>query len=290
MALLAFEAVARHHSFSRAAQQLNLTQGAISRQVQSLESFLDSVLFERLPGRVQLTAEGEEYLQRIQPALQTLESATLQLKLGQRRERVLSLACPPTFGSLLVIPHLPEFRLAHPNVMVHIISKIGEIDLQREGVDIGIQLGPPSQPGVVGVALMPEPLVCVCSQAFAQQQGPFDHPEQLLQVPLLQLSSRPQLWPQWFAHQGLRLESQMWGPGFEHFPMLVQAARADLGVALLPEFVVAEEMRDETLMTLFEPCTPGDATYYLCYRQHQATREPLASSLAWLQDIFAARH
>lgn len=250
LSLQAFEAAARHGSFTRAAEELHVTQGAVSRQVQALEAFLGLPLFHRVRKRVGLTAAGEAYQAKVRPLMDRLEAATLELRAFKGAGGVLNLALLPTFGTKWLIPRMPAFGAAHPEVLVNFSTRIHAFDFEEEGLDAAIHYGPGAWPGARLDHLMDEEVVVVCSPELGMREG-LRTPSDLAGQTLLQMASRPQGWEEWLSGAGVQGIDGRRGPRFEHHLMAIQAALANLGVAVLPTFLVEEELRERRLVEPF---------------------------------------
>ena len=224
--LIAFEAAARLGSFTRAADQLNQTQGAISRQVAALEKQLGVRLFKRKHKTITLTEVGSSYARDISGILKELRRVTLKA-VTQTDNQLLNLAILPTFATKWLIPRLPDFLEKHPTITINFISKLDRFDLTQEDIHAAIHYGLPDWPNCSKEYLMAEQTVPVCSPIFLKQnriQGPKD----LMTLPLLHLESRPEAWSNWFSSYGF---SYMEAPvmQFEQFYIMTQAAMTNLG-------------------------------------------------------------
>ena len=250
-ALSCFEQTARFGSASRAAEELYLTQSAVSRQIQGLETWLGCKLFAREKQRLVLTPEGESYLQSIRPALDQLESATLTLLSGGSESGVLTVAAPPTFGSRCLIPLLPDFRAKYPDIAINFISRIGMPDFDREQIDIAVLFGEGKWSELDAHILHGEEMVPICSPQLVANLGRAPQPEDLRNFPLLHIATRPRGWADWLAASGLSDIDGENGPKFEHFTMAMQAAVAGLGVALLPTFAITDELATGRIIAPF---------------------------------------
>ncbi|WP_118135110.1 LysR family transcriptional regulator [Oceanicella sp. SM1341] len=280
-ALAAFEAVARLGSFTRAAAELDLTQGAISRQVLALEAQLGRPLFLRDGRRVALTPEGAEYAEEIRAALRQIRSASLGL-VANVRGGILNLAILPTFGTRWLMPRLPEFLEANPGITVNFATRIGRFDFAGTGLDAAIQIGQPDWPGADSTFLMTEDMVPVCAPGHREAHG-LSGPEDFARATLLHMASRPTAWERWFRDRGLQPPAEG-GMQFEQFAMVTQACMAGLGIALLPEFLIGQELRTGAL----ERMTPEgfrnrDAYYYVTPRA-RSTYAPARIFRDWLVD------
>ncbi|HEU4950578.1 MAG TPA: transcriptional regulator GcvA [Holophagaceae bacterium] len=280
-ALEAFEAAARHQSFTRAAAELHVTQGAVSRQVQGLEAQLGLALFHRIRQRIRLTPAGEAYLAKVRPALDRLEAATLELKASGGAGGVLNLAVLPTFATKWLIPRIPAFTAAHPEILVTFTTRIQAFDFDEEPeLDAAIHYGEGVWPGARLEPLMDERVVAVCAPALA---AALHAPGDLAGQTLLQLLNRPQGWEEWLAAAGAPEVDGRRGPRFESHLMVIQAALAGLGLAVLPDFLVADELAAGRLVEPF----PGLAaksrrSYWLATPERAQDLPALAAFRAWL--------
>ena len=280
-ALAAFEAAARHGSFTRAAEELNVTQGAVSRQVGQLERGLGVALFERAKKRVSLTAAGAAYAADIRDGLSRLAAATVSAMAFRGAAGVLNLASLPTFGTRWLIPRLPRFTEAHPGITINFASKLVPFDFGREPLDAAIHFGAPIWPGARLHRLMGEEIVPVASPALVARFGLAD-PADLLKVPLLQQSTRPRAWANWLERQGLPPQRALMGPRFEQFAMVAQAAVAGLGLAIVPRFLVEEELRSGALVIPVDRPVAGEEGYYLVYPVEKAGLPTVTAFRDWL--------
>lgn len=276
-ALAAFEAAARHGSFTRAAEELNLTQGAVSRQVAHLEQVLGVALFERVRQRVSLTPAGGAYAADIRDGLSRIAAATVSTMAFRGAAGVLHLAILPTFGTRWLIPRLPRFTEAHPGITINFATKLVPFDFSREPLDAAIHFGDPVWPGAKLHRLMGEEIVPVAAPALVARLR-IAEPADMLHAPLLQQSTRPRAWANWLGQQGLPPSRALMGPRFEQFAMVSQAAVAGLGLAIVPRFLVEEELRAGSLVIPFDLPVTGSEGYYLVYPE---ARERLPAVIAF---------
>lgn len=265
-ALTCFEAAARHGSFTRAAQELVLTQGAISRQVAALESFLGVALFKRSQHGMTLTPAGEDYARQISRRLDGLERDTLDLMGRQGQGDAVTLATVPTFANRWLIPRLPLLAAQHPELTVHIEVRTRPFLFTDSGVDAALYAGTPEQVqqwvGVQAHRLLSEQVVPVCSPALLAGQ-PTLTPAELALRPLLQQATRPEAWRQWFDAQGVDAPHAMAGPRYELFSMQTAAATHGLGVALMPTLLVEPELRAGTLVVACDRVHSSGRHYHM---------------------------
>lgn len=279
--LLAFDASARHLSFTRAAQDLYLTQSAVSRQVQALETLLGVPLFVREQRKIALTGAGAAYHREVAVALQRIRSGSLQAIASRSGSGSLHLAALPTFASKWLLPRLNDFYRRHPGILVHVHSRIGQFDLDQAGMDAAIGVGDGSWPGLVSHRLMDEVLLPVISPALRREhelQSPADLAAHLLLV----VATRSSAWYRWFEQQGLPTHQLHMGPQFELTSHLIQAVASGMGVGLLPHFLVQDELDNGTLEVAFDVPLASGYTYYLFVRPEQLLLPSVATFSDWL--------
>ncbi|NMM28792.1 MAG: transcriptional regulator GcvA [Glaciimonas sp.] len=277
--LIAFETAARYLSFTRAAHELHLTQGAVSRQVAILEEYLGTKLFERIQRRLVLTEAGREYALQVSAILQQIEMATFQAMTHNNAIGVLKLAILPTFGIKWLIPRLPKFTAAHPDVLLNLSTEVLPFDFSQRQVDAAIHFGEPDWPGAVMVRLMGEEMVPVCSRALSKQAS---RVSDLARMTLLQHTTRPQAWRDWFDHVGVDCPNALFGPRFEQLSMVIQAAVAGLGIALMPKFLVETEIRLGQLLVPFPIAVKSAQSYYLTYPEKNAGKPAVIKFRDWI--------
>ena len=278
--LLAFDSAARTGSFSAAARELNLTQGAISRQIHALENQLDVNLFKRVGKTVQLTEMGKIYVQEIHAALRTIRNASLDA-ITSPLSGILNLAVLPTFGTRWLMPRFPSFLKKHPDITVNFVTKLTPFDFQSENLHSAIHFGEPDWPNTISTFLMGEKAVPVCSPNF-QEQHPIKNAKDMSSLPLLHLTSRPNAWKDWFALNNIVLP-QNHGMLFEQFSIVIQAALASIGMALLPIFLIQSELdRGELVIIQDIPLQSGSSAYYLVTPTDKSEYAPVMAFRNWL--------
>ncbi len=280
-ALVAFEASARLGSFTRAAEELNLTQGAISRQIKLLEDQLGITLFERVRQRIIITEAGAYYAGEIRQTLDRFAAATAQAISFRTAGGILRLGLLPTFGTKWLIPRLPDFFDRHRGVTINFSSHIRQVDFQRDFLDAAVHFGDPEWPGVVLHRLFGEELVPVASPKLIKREK-IKKPEDLSQSTLLVQATRPEAWTKWFNHAGLQAVEPPSMLVFEQFAMVSQAAIAELGVALVPKMLVKEEVASGELVELFDLSIIDSKAYFLAYPRERANYPPLVAFRDWL--------
>lgn len=249
-ALPAFEEAARHLSFSAAARELNLTHGAISRQMKSLEAHLGVRLFRRLNRRVELTEAGEAFLPAARTALDVVEASAARLA-AATRHGPLVVSCLPTLMMRWLIPRLYDFNARHPSIDVRLSASSAPVDFAREGVDVAIRIGSASWPdGIEAHAFMKEEIGPVCSPGLLQRRK-LRRPDDLAVHALLHTETRADAWADWLTRSGTKAVDVSKGQRFEHFYFLLEAAVAGLGVAVAPKPLIMEDLRLGRLVAPF---------------------------------------
>lgn len=279
---MAFEAVSRHLSVSRAAEELALTQSAVSRQIRQLEIQLGLALFHRVRQRLVLTDAGRVYAVQVQKGLQQLSEATQTTMAQKTGCGQLNLAVLPTLASRWLIPHLGNFAEKYPDITVNFVARTEPFLFDGTHLDAAIHFGRPVWTGAICEFLMHEEVVAVCSEDFQRRQAVY-LAEDLYRVVLLQQSTRPTQWVQWFEHAGVKCPHALRGPSHEHFSMMAQAAVAGLGVALLPRILIESELASGALVEIGVRALVSTQAYYFVYPENRAQNMAVQSMRAWLQ-------
>ncbi|WP_062563146.1 LysR substrate-binding domain-containing protein [Paracoccus aminovorans] len=269
-------------SASRAAEALNLTQSAVSRAIRTLEERLGVRLFRRVRQRLILSDAGRALVRDSREILDRLErSARMVMSFGDGGE-VLRLAALPTFAAMWLIPRLPDFARIHPQVSIDLTAALGPVDFADSPFDAALQRAEFARPGARVTPLVRENLVVVAAPGLV---GPADpEPAALMRWPLIQQATRPELWSDWFALAGVDAFDRMRGPRLQHFDMVIAAAQAGLGIALLPDIFAAAALRAGSLRQVSPLVLPGRWPYGLIRPQGQDSAA-LAAFAAWLERI-----
>ncbi|MBX9763444.1 MAG: LysR family transcriptional regulator [Pseudomonadaceae bacterium] len=280
-ALIAFESAARHQSFTKAAQELSLTQGAVCRQIAALEAFLNVELFRRSRRGVLLTEAGQSYAKRVAGQLDAVERDTLAV-MGQQGAMSIELAVVPTFGTQWLLPRLKDFQRLHPEITVNLTNRTRPFLFADTAFDAAVYFGDGDWSGTRAHLLMGENPMPVCSPALLNGQAQLSA-EQIAQLPLLQQTTRPYAWRQWFSAQGLNTPRDMAGPRYELFSMLAQAAIHEMGVALIPPFLIRRELAEgQLVVALDQALTDDDRAYYLIVPERKSESAALNAFRDWL--------
>lgn len=305
-ALRGFDAAARHLSFTKAAEELNLTQGAVSRQVKELELHLGQELFHRFTRRIELTAEGKQFFQSVETMLDELERAAGRF--SRRRDRAtLTVSVLPTIASVWLMPRLHIFTSQHPEIELRVVSSIEPADLLAHEADVAIRVGrlpgrhyERHQPrieltmltrwdGVHADELFPDRLVPVCSPGLIGEREVT--PADLVRWPLIHTSTRRHAWPDWLKAYGIRAAIEIEPTlQFGHFFMSLDAARQGRGIALVPDIVLAHQ---DGMRGLVMPVAGGldsAGEYYLLIHETRLDERHVQQFRSWaLAEAFRAR-
>ncbi|QGP78537.1 LysR substrate-binding domain-containing protein [Sphingobium sp. CAP-1] len=279
-ALIAFEAAVRHGGFSRAGEEIGLTQSAVSRQIAQLEDWLQTPLFDRIGRRVRLNEAGRAYADDLLPALDSIRRASARAS-ARPSQTALRVATLPSFGMRWLAPRLPQLTARHPDLVIDFAARSQPFDFGHEDFDAAVHFGVPQDwPGVAMDFLFREEAVPVCAPAWLAAH-PLRDPADLLHAPLLSQSSRRDAWARWLNAAGVDAASLSPGPAYEHFLMLAQACAAGAGVALIPSFLIRPELEAGTLVIPFARPMSTEQAYYLVYPS-DALVGPLAQFRDWM--------
>ena len=276
--LLALEAVDRLGSASAAAVELNLTQGAVSRQLKVLEDQLGLALLIRDKQRLRLTPAATDYVRDVRRSLQTLSAASLTLR-ANPNGGALNLAILPAFGMHWLAPRLARFAARHPEITINLSTRLKPFDFAASPFDAAIHYGRQDWPGVSYLALMDEDVLAVAAPAFLKV--PLPNAQAVMTHPLLQLESRTGDWGRWLAHHGapgLRPPAML----FDQFATMTMGVVHGLGIALLPTFLIGQDLAEGRLIPVFGEAVKSQGSYFLVWPKDPAPRAPLASFQTWL--------
>ncbi|HEY4065832.1 MAG TPA: transcriptional regulator GcvA [Burkholderiaceae bacterium] len=262
--LRAFEAAARCGSFTRAAQELCVTQGAVSRHIATLEGWLKVQLFERGRQGIQLTPSGASYFESVRSALDQLDRSTRELR-QMPDDRRLRIKLPPTFAIRWLVPRLARFHALHPQIDVQITTSHERVDFARDELDAGIhsEAKPPTGPGFR--LLFGELLVPVCAPALLKNGPPLNEPRDLANHVLLCSTHRPSDWPTWLNAAGATTINGNAGLKFENAALAYQAALDQLGITIAVLPFVRDDLASGRLVAPLGLRVPAESSYYLAY-------------------------
>jgi LysR family glycine cleavage system transcriptional activator len=285
--LRAFEAAARHQSFTRAAAELNLTQTAISHQIKNLEDLLQIALFTRDRSAVRLTDTGHEYLESVRDVINQITAATDRV-IDKNRGNVLNVACLTAFAVKCLIPHLGDFRRRHPDIVLRIGTVVSFDLLQHHDYDVAIRYGSGGWRGFVSHKVGPEEVFPVCSPRLLRSGRKLKCPADLCQHTIIRTSSfalRDE-WPQWLELAGV--------PNIEFadeiacdllFPS-IQAAADGLGIVMGRTAVVAMDIANGALVEPFDIRMPTNSGYHVTSPVERAEMPTVSVFRDWLLDRF----
>jgi LysR family transcriptional regulator, glycine cleavage system transcriptional activator len=277
--LAAFEATARTGSMTLAARELRLTQSAVSRQIKMLEEQLEVELFIRERQTVRLNSVGESYAREVREALHKISTASFNLH-ANPGGGTLNLAILPTFGTRWLAPRLPSFLAANPGITINLTTRLSYFDFRVESLDAAIHFGQPEWPGAEMVLLRSEQVVPACSPGLKRQHR-FRVAGDLRKAPLLSISTRFHAWDRWFSIHDVPGRTAQ-GMVFDQFATAAQAAIAGLGVALLPTFLIQDELASRKLVRAINLAMESPERYYLVWPSERAKYPPLAAFREWL--------
>ncbi|WP_313529284.1 transcriptional regulator GcvA [Shinella sp.] len=276
--LSVFEASARHGSFTRASEELNMTQSAVSKRVANLEAYVGTQLFERIRKRIVLTEAGEQYLSRIREALNIVEQATVDARAYRSGEGVLNIATLPSFGNRWLFPRIGRFTSRYPHISLNVTARQWPFDVSDEGIDVAIFYSSKSWQGGHSEVLMGEEVVPVCAPGLIPGASRFA----LKNVQLLHHRARPRAWQQWLDLEALDDINAYKGSRFEQFDMIIKAAVSGAGVGLVPVFMVQDEIAQRSLVTPFARKMKSDESYFLISPNRKRSTKAVAAFRDWI--------
>ncbi len=279
-AIQGFEAAARHSSFKRAADELNLTQSAVSHQVKALEDFLGVALFERTGNRLQLTQEGRDYFAEVGAGLGRLEAATHRLA-GDGSTEMLGVRGTPAFMARWLTPRLDGFRRCAPGIELRLTTGLPPTDFSGRDVDVIVHWGGAPVPGVRIDPFLSSSRFPVASPDLLRRAGPFRRPIDLARVTLLH-DMVGDAWQAWLERQGAAGFPHEKGPRFEHCELTLGAAERGQGVALAYGALIERELTTGTLVRLFDAATEQALIYSLACLEGRAEVPKIAAFRAWI--------
>lgn len=282
-ALRAFEAAARHHSFTRAADELHVTQAAISHQVRQLEEWLGLKLFERQGHTLTRTAAGKAYAPELSRLLDALASATERLAGNDSLVGPLHITALPSFVARWLVPRLARFRALHPGIDLHVTSEVAVHDFAHGDFDLAIRLGLGRWPGLQADLISRERLSPVCSPALLAHAPLATVAD--LQAHTLLHDQPGDLWPRWLALAGAtrsEADAVRAGPGLSDSALVLQAAAEGHGVALGRIFLASADLAAGRLVKPFALDLPNDYSYWLAYPKAAAGQPRLAAFRDWV--------
>ncbi len=284
-ALRTFECAGRHLSFVHAAEELNVTPGAVSRQVKALEEWLGAPLFQRRHKQVQLTPLGRGYLQSVSEPLERIASAT-ERALQQDAERPIAITCYPTFALRWLVPRWGRFYDQHPEIDVQLTTSLQPVDFSRGDVDAAILVGEGAQnwPGLAAIKLLDIELFPVCSPSLCEGEGALKQPTDLARFTLLHGTPRQLDWQRWLNFAKVTAVDATSGVTFDSLNLSIQAAVEGLGVAIAVSELVTDDLASGRLVQPFGPVRQSARPFFLVYPRDRIRNRRLSAFRDWLCD------
>ncbi len=285
-ALRAFEAAARHLSFTWAADELHVTQAAVSHQIKTLEEQLGMPLFRRMNRALLLTDAGQELFPAVGAALDGVAQAVDRL---HRHEEagVLTVTTMASFAAAWLVPRLGRFRRLHPDIDVRLTISDLPVNFTQDNVDLGLRYGQGHWPGLATIRLMTEEVYPVCSPALIADGPALEKPEDLGRYTLLHDDMRED-WRMWLMASGADGVDDKAGPSFQHSNLVIQAAIAGEGIALGRSVMVEDEIKAGRLVRPFDLALPASYAYYMVCPKSNLNRSKIKAFRSWLQAEVAA--
>ena len=283
--LRAFEAAARHLSFTRAADELFVTQAAVSHQIKGLEDFLGVQLFIRKNRKLLLTDQGQEYWPKIRDIFEKLAAATEQLK-AQGASGALNISVVPTFAIVWLVPRLTRFNALYPDIEVRLKATDREVDFFQDDIDVAIYNEKGDYAGMYSETLLNEFLTPMCSPALLDGEKPLTEPDDLRHHMLLHDATTYE-WREWLKLAGVKGIDLRKGPVFSHSSMVMQAAIHGQGVALGHNVLAQPEIEAGRLMCPFDIVLPSDYKYDLVCPEEWAERPKIKAFRDWIMETVA---
>jgi DNA-binding transcriptional LysR family regulator len=288
--LHAFAAVARLGSFTRAAESLCVTQGAISRAIARLEEHFGQPLIQRNAHRLMLTSAGQRLLDAVAAPLTAIENASAALRAGDRSQH-LTLSVVPTLASVWLVPRLPEFHRRHPEIRLDFVPYRRDEDFSGAVPDAAVLAGEARKwPGLQVDYVVGHEMVPVCHPERARQRhaaGRWKEPAELLQEPLLYHTTAPANWQNWLRAAGVPNAAPTLSTGFDQVSILIQAVRADMGVAVLQSCLLQDELAAGRVVAPFDLPIRLQRGYFLCTPRERRDHPALRVFREWLLETAA---
>lgn len=282
-AIKAFESAGRLLSFSRAARELNVTQGAVSKQIKLLETFLSTALFKRSAGGISLTTEGFTYLNSIGDLLDALSSATSEMKQLPATQETLIIDVIPSFAAAWLIPKLPEFNALYTNINVEIVTGDGMVNFSNSQADCAIRCLPMQIAAKQAELLLPEVLQCLASPRLLKDK-PLNTSDDFQRHKLIPQTTRPRMWHRVFEHYGLEDPSSQVSSAYEHFYLTALAAEHGLGLCLTPDFLAIDAIASGRLVNVFDMNIKTEFGYFWQAPGYKANINRVQVFYTWLKD------
>jgi LysR family transcriptional regulator, glycine cleavage system transcriptional activator len=280
-ALHAFESAARHRSFTKAGEELGMTQSGVSRQVQNLETFLGVRLFERVGSRLTLNSIGNRYFQDVAQCLNRIEEVSIDAVRGRATDASLMIAASAAIAAHWLTPRMNTFLHAHPDIPVELVTIGNTIDFEQERIDIAILRGFGTWANARSTALFDEQLVVIASPQLVTPDRAYQ-PLDFARYPTLQNASRPSLWLHWLRSSKLDYSGPIQGPRFPSTALLIQAALSGLGIAVVGRHAVRQELESGELVAPFGPPVRSGEAFWVVQPEKDGQNKNATAFRQWL--------
>ena len=286
--LRVFEAVARHLSITKAADELSVTPAAVSHQVKTLEDHLGVPLFHRVNRNLLLTDAGQACLPGIREGFERLSAAIQEIdNLGEAG--ILSVSVAPSFAAKWLVPRLDSFAVQHPDIDVRVSASMHLMDFERDNVDLAIRYGAGRYPNLQVERLLKEEVFPVCSPKLLEGEQPLSSPDELRRHTLLHDDSPEDdiscpTWPMWLKAAGVAAVDGSRGPRFNQSSLVIEAAVLGRGVAMAKARLAAADLAEGRLVKPFEGSLPVDFAYYIVCPDSKLKLRKVSVFRDWLRE------
>jgi LysR family glycine cleavage system transcriptional activator len=280
-ALRSFEAAARYESFTRAAEELHVTQSAVSQQVKALESELGVKLFARERQRLNITPAGRDYLIVIREALDHIGAGTERL-MQRQNASVLTVSTSLDFAAKWLVHRLARFAAAHPGIDLRVSATMHTVDFAYEDIDVAVRHGNGNWLGLEATRLCAEQIFAICSPKLLAGRNRLQRPADVLKWPLLRLEDQSKAWERWFALAGVVAPEQLPGPVLNRASMLIDAAIDGQGIALARTTLAAWDLISGRIVRPFDLSWGPADTYWIVCPKAAASIPKIAAFRQWL--------
>jgi LysR family glycine cleavage system transcriptional activator len=282
--LVIFESAARHLNFTHAAEELGITQAAVSRQVQLLEDHLGRTLFNRLPRGLQLTTEGARFQRAVTRGLEHIADVAVEIRRTGGPDEI-TVSTSVTFASYWLMARLMKFRAAHPDVELRLVASRPVHDLAAAGIDLAVRYGSGQWPDVEAIRLFDNEIVPVCAPRYLAGRAPMREPAELLDERLLHLSKFDRnwvTWEAWFRAFGITERPRRRGIGFDNYLVLLQSALRGDGIALCGRRLAEDFITRGDLIRPVGAALRSEQAFYLLHPKHVALSRNAELFRDWL--------